>query len=523
MKMKRTILWTGAMLVTMILSIGIQVGTAASPAGEVKTAATMFGNQVPIPYLEIAHANDWMQLLFDPLVGCTPDGKFSSDLGIANKWEMSPDALTWTFTLRRGVKFHDGVELTAKDVKLSIEQQLLPDSSGGDAVILNKLIKSIEIKDPYLIVIHCKQPAVFLINFFSNMEGTTGMVIPKDYYEKVGKDEFSKRPVGSGPYKFHSQMAGSFVKLEATEKHWRDGVPRFKYMTYLIIPEESTRIAMLRTGEADVTRISRAALKEAVSSGLNIVTKENGGVVVFTPNMQWTSPAFADIRFRKALNLAIDREAIIKHLFGGVAKPLAAYPGSNIFAVGGDRTLKPYPYDFQEARRLIKEGGWEGHEFTLLSYPRAGCPEFQQIVETVAGYWEKIGLKPRIRMTEWAVWRKAWRERKTQNTIHGYDDSTNPDAGALLTKFQEKWYFKNVLSSVNMPELNEKFERIEKSLDIKEISKLMADIYRVAYDNYLMVTICEIPDKIATTKKIPKWDPGLRRTDRNYYDLIRQR
>ena len=94
------------------------------------------------------------------------------------------------------------------------------------------------------------------------------------------------------------------------------------------------------------------------------------------PNMQWTSPAFSDVRFRKALNLAIDKEAIMKHLFAGMAKPIATYPGSSVTAIGCDPKLKPYPYDPQEARRLIKEGGWEGYEFTLVSYDRAGCPEF---------------------------------------------------------------------------------------------------------------------------------------------------
>ena len=114
-------------------------------------------------------------------------------------------------------------------------------------------------------------------------------------------------------------------------------------------------------------------------------------------------------------------------------------------------------------------------------------------------------------------------ERKTQNTIHGYDDSTNPEIGGLLQKFGEKWNFKESRSTVNIPELNERFERIEKRLDMNEISKLMVEIYRYAYDHYLMIPICDIPEKIATTKRIPKWDPGLRRGDRNYYDLIRQR
>jgi peptide/nickel transport system substrate-binding protein len=356
----------------------------------------------------------------------------------------------------------------------------------------------------------------------SNLESAIGMVVPKDYYEKAGKDGFANRPVGSGPYKWHSQMAGSFIKLEATDKHWRDGVPKYKYMTYLVIPEESTRMAMLMAGEADISRISRGALKDALSSGLNVLTKQNASVIVFQANMQWTSPVFSDIRFRKAINLAIDKEAIIKHIFSGMADPIAAYPGSNISTVGGDLTLKPYPYDPQEARRLIKEGGWEGHEFTLLSYPRPGFPELSLVVETLAGYWQQIGLKPKIRASEWAIWRRAWSERKTQNTIHGYDGSQSRDVSQILNQMVEKWYFKNGRSAVNIPEVNERFDRIEKSMDVAEISRLIAELYRYAYDNYLMIPICEIPIKLTTSKRVPPWDTGLRRFDNNYYDLIKQ-
>ncbi len=522
MKVKRITALAGVVALMIILLTGSLPVVAAPPTGEVKTVAPTIGNIVPIHYLEQTHANDWMQLLYDHLVGCTPEGKFSRDLGLANKWEMSRDGLTWTFYLRKGVKFHDGVELTAKDVKFSLELSVRPDTLISEAAFMRKNVKSIEVKDPYSVVIQCKQPDIFLLNTLSNTESTAGMVVPKDYYERVGKDGFAKHPIGSGPYKYHSSMVGSFIKLEATEKHWRDGVPKYKYMTYFVIPEELTRIAMLRTGEADITRVSREGVKDALGAGLNVLTKENAAVIVFHPNMQWTSPAFSDIRFRKALNLAIDKEAIIKQLFVGLAKPIATFPGSNIFAVGGDPTLKPYPYDPQEAKRLIKEGGWEAYEFSLINYDRAGCPEFSRVVETMVGYWQKIGLKASIRNSEWAIWRQTWADRKTQNTIHGYDDGTSPDVASLLIKFQDKWDFKNMRSTVNIPEVNERFDRIGKSTDVAEISKLMAEIYRIAYDQYLMIPICEIPDKIATTKRIPKWDLGRRRMDRNYYELIRQ-
>jgi ABC-type transport system substrate-binding protein len=148
MKAKLMILLAVLVALTMILFAGLTYVVAAPPVGEVKTVASMIGNQNPIPYLEVIHANDWMQLLYDHLVGCTPEGKFSPDLGLANKWEMSPDGLTWTFHIRKGVKFHDGVELTAKDVKFSIEQVARPDSLSSDAGDIRREIKSIEVKGP---------------------------------------------------------------------------------------------------------------------------------------------------------------------------------------------------------------------------------------------------------------------------------------------------------------------------------------------------------------------------------------
>jgi len=159
---------------------------------------------------------------------------------------MTPDGITWTFNLRKGVKFHDGVEVTAKDVKFSIEQTMLPDSSSVNASFIRRDVKSIEVKDPYTVVIHCKKPAIFLPDLLGNMEGLDGMIVPKDYYEKVGKDGFIKRPIGSGPYKWAFPDVGSFIKLEATDKHWRDGVPRFKYMTYLSIPRRAPALPCLR-------------------------------------------------------------------------------------------------------------------------------------------------------------------------------------------------------------------------------------------------------------------------------------
>jgi peptide/nickel transport system substrate-binding protein len=436
---------------------------------------------------------------------------------------MSPDGLTWTFYLRKGVKFHDGVELTAKDVKFSIEQLLLPDCIVTNVTVFRVYIKSVEVKDPYTVVIHCKKPFLFLPEFLSDLEGFEGAVLPKDYYEKVGQDQFAKHPIGSGPYKFHSHMTGSYLKLEATgKKHWRDGVPRYKYMTFLIIPEESTRLAMLKSGEADIVRISRDRAKEVLDSGLNLITRRSAAVVIFYPHMQWTSPIFSDIRFRKALNLAIDKDAIREHLLGGRVRPIATLPGNSALTCGGDPTLKPYPYDPEEAKRLIKEGGWDGYEFDVPIFARARVPEFPRIVEAVVGYWQTIGLKPKMYHSEWGSFRKKWSSRNVQNNISGVDTSVAPGCSALLRMFIKKFYSKERQSHVLLPYIDERVERASSTLDIAEMEKLLGEIYRYVYDQYLVIPICEIDNLIATTKRIPTWDPGLRRLNMDYRRLIRQ-
>jgi ABC-type transport system substrate-binding protein len=238
--------------------------------------------------------------------------------------------------------------------------------------------------------------------------------------------------------------------------------------------------------------------------------------------MQWTSPVFSDIRFRKALNFAIDKEAIRKHLLAGQGTPVATLPGDVARTCGGNPALKPYPYDFEEAKRLIKEGRYEGYEFGVPVFDRSGFPEFPEVAETVVGYWQKVGLKPKIFMTEWNAWREKWRTQKSENTIMGVDSSAVSGCNGILRTFEQKLYSKSELTHVKLPYLDERFEKIFKSLDLTEVERLMGEMYCYTYDNYLVVPICDLDDIIATSKKIPPWDPGLRRRDLNFRGLIRE-
>ncbi len=496
----------------------------AAPTGELTIAYSTFGNEVPLPWQERGDSNDYMKLLYDPLVATTPEAALSKGAGMAENWEMSPDGLTWTFYLRKGVKFHDGVEVTTKDVKFSIEKMMEPNSKAYNANPLRAILKGVEIKDNYTLILHCKTPFIYMPDgLLSDIPGPFGSILPKDYYERIGQDKFAKNPIGSGPYKWHSQVTGSFVKLEATEKHWRDGVPRFKYVTFRIIPEESTQIAMLKTGEADLARISREGTKEILDAGLNIVYKKNSSMVVFQPNMQWETHPLKEVNFRKALNLALDKEAIIRHILGGKGRPTTTYPGANISGVRGVPILKPYPYAPEEARRLIKGGGFEGAEIVVPVYHRGGFPELPLVVEAACGYWEKIGVKPRVLNIEWARYFEMRNAQKTKGHVQITNSTTCSALSELVRLFRDNLYSTMPRPLIKEAKIDEIIDRCERSIDRAQVEKILIDLYRYMYDNYTFIPICDIDDPIATAKNIPKWDPGSRGFDRNINDLIRQR
>jgi peptide/nickel transport system substrate-binding protein len=513
----------GVMVPALILLSGY-LPVVAAPKGELKIAVSDLGTEQNIPRMGSGGAaKDYLVLFYDPLAGFNSDGTLSTETGLARKWEMSPDGLTWTFYLRKGVKFHDGVEVTAKDVKFTVEQVLRPDSTSDKASVIRATIKSAEVKDPYTVLVHCKKPSLFLPSLLSASGNQEGLIIPKDYLERVGEQAFMKHPVGSGPYKFHSHSLGSHLKLEAVDKHWRDGVPRYKHVTFRIIPEESTRIAMLKTGEVDITLVSRERVNDIKKEGFNVVSKKAAAIVHLAMCMQYAPTPFSDVRFRKALALAINYDAIIKHIFKGLATPSIQWPGKSMLKMGGDPTVKPYSYDPEEARRLIQEGRYEGHEFFVANFSRPGFPESSRVNEALCGYWEKIGLKPKMFMTDWGAWKQRMQGRKSENSVFVTDGATTSEPADVLAYWGGYMHSKVHQTLVQDPEMDKMLDRAAASLNLAEVERLLGAISRYTTDNYTRVPICEINNDFATGKDIPAWNPGQRRYDNNFGDLIRQR
>src|SRR4029450_10445867 len=250
------------LLILALMGLVLAGGVSAQPKTELTVALSSFSTEVLDPPLGGHLVKYYLSMIFDYLVGTTPDGQPSRDGGLATRWENSPDYKRWTFYLRKNVKFHNGDEVTSEDVKFSLQRNIGKRSTTGYAGPLRTLVQDIETPAPDRVVIVTKEPTLIIPTYLSRVLSTEGMVLPKKYIESVGDDVFARKPVGSGPYKFVEHVTGSHLKLEAMPAHWRLGTPKYKTMQFRLIPEETTRIALLRRGEVDIADVSRERVAE---------------------------------------------------------------------------------------------------------------------------------------------------------------------------------------------------------------------------------------------------------------------
>lgn len=279
MKSKFALMIVGALVICAQPTMTPNLAAAPLvPTGELRMAIEQLGTEAADPVLSSMSAKLMFTPFYDFLIGVDKDGNLSTKTGVAKSWKLSPDSMTLTAQLRSGIKFHNGDELTSADVKFSLEQFTSDRCVGTNADYLRRVIKNVEAPDPWTVVIHYKEPSAVLANYLSRQQGQEGLVLPKKYIEQKGLKYFNSHPVGSGPYKFIEQVVGSHIKYEAIDyPHWLVGVPKFKYLTLYIIKEESTSIAMLKTGAVDIIVISRDKINQA--PGFKIYEKEGAAIV----------------------------------------------------------------------------------------------------------------------------------------------------------------------------------------------------------------------------------------------------
>ncbi|MSQ25467.1 MAG: ABC transporter substrate-binding protein [Dehalococcoidia bacterium] len=361
--------------------------------------------------------------IYDYAIRAALDGTLDPNASFARSWTANSDSTTWTFKVRDDVVFHDGSKATAKDLKFTLEYYARPDVITSPGAELRRNIKSITTPDDSTAVVALNTPDIFFnISYVSSMGfNIVSFILPQQALTTKGLAEFNKSPVGSGPFKVDKITVGSHIDYQAVDKHWLSGVPRFKLLRLMQIPDETTRIALLRTGEAQVIEGSRAATAPLRRDGFAILEKEGSRVAQLVVPQQWQQGSPLSVReVRQAMRVAVDGQAIVDTFLKGLGKTSLGYP-----VVDWDQAYVAHPipaYDPAKAKDLLKQGGYpSGFQLDMVSFPFPAIPEGPEIMEAIATYWEAVGIKVTRLPSDFAPFRDTWYSQKfTKPTVGGF-------------------------------------------------------------------------------------------------------
>lgn len=317
--------------------------------------------------------------------------------GLATAWKSSPDGLQFDFTLRPNVKFHTGDVMGADDVVFSYARLRDPKISPFASANYGK-VADVQAIDPRTVRVTQKSlDAVFVTS------DARAHVVSKKYWEKVGEETFSDKPVGTGPYKYVDRKIQQGWTVEANTDWW-GGPLSVKTAEFRVVSDEFTRVAMLKTAEADLIVSVPPPQLEPVekTAGLKLLRyPSNYGVRIVLNHVKEGSP-LANVKVRQALNYAIDRETIVSKLLLGMGSVhYGLMPGQ----LGFDPSMKPYPYDPAKAKQLLAEAGYkDGFTMDFWGLLSGRLPFTKEVGEAVVGYWNAVGVKTNVQNQEFTAY-----------------------------------------------------------------------------------------------------------------------
>jgi len=477
--------WLTSSVLALAVTIAFTSGLGAqAPKAQWTVAIGEEGESLDPPTSMLFTSEVYQQHIFDTLVGIEGD-EFKPVGLLAERWE-TVNPTTWRFHLRRNVKFHNGKALDGQDVKYSFEQYADPKNRRS---VYARGIQRVDVRDAHTVDLITAEPQASLLFNLTRLQ-----ILPREARESAGAQGFNDKPIGTGPYRLVEWRRDQQLVLEANPAYWR-GAVNPKRLVFRPIKDASTRAAELRSGGVDIIASPPAPQLEMLDSGETQVVPVKGGRVIIYP-FNVSQPPFDNRKVREAMNLAVNREAIVKNVLGGRGVVLAG-PFTSAW-LGFDPAVRAHPFDQARARQLLAEAGHPQGFETTWSISSGVFLKDNEIAEAVAGQLRQVGVRVKLVPTERAKIQKDAQEGTFQGiTSVAWGTQFEPDP--MLN-----WIF--MRAHMTQPKIQELVKAGRADTDLEKRRRIYQELYRVAHDEAMWLFVHAQDELWARRRDVP-WAP----------------
>ncbi len=406
---------------------------------------------------------------------------------LAERWTVSPGGLTYTFHLRRNVTFHNGARFGAEDVLFKFQRARDP-RSGHTHPEYYRDIARVEAPDPYTVVFRLRQPDS---EFLFNLARPDSVIGPRGR-----TDEQRTHPVGTGPFRFAAWERGVAIRLERYPGYYVRGLPYLDQVTFRILPDQNAQLAALRAGDLDV--LGYGVVPE---NALALQRDPNFQVVVGTTTTEITvgmnngRPPFDDVRVRRAIQHAVNKDELIRGVMMGFGTKIGSHRSPNEPCYVDLSNF--YPPDAARARALLAEAGYGPQNPLTFTFTLAApYPYERRLGEAIAAQLARVGVRAQLEVVEWATWlSRVFRGADYQMTIIGHSEPNDIEIYA-----NPNYYFR-----YQNPRFGRLLEQYRRLNDPKRACELMGQLQRMLAEDAVNVWVMNAPYVAALRSTVKGW------------------
>ncbi|MED1792403.1 ABC transporter substrate-binding protein [Brevibacillus nitrificans] len=456
--------------------------------------------------------------VFDTLVGYEEESTAVVP-SLAEKWEIAPDGLTYTFHLRSGVKFHDGTDFNAEAVKWNFERwmdkshpqhnkegyEYYNDMFGGYKGDETHVIKSVEAVDPQTVKFTLNRP---LAPFIQNLGMSCFAIASPKAVQDMGPEKFNENPVGTGPFVFKEWKRNDTITLEKNPNYWNAGFPKLDKLVFKVIPENTARLTALTSGEIDMmdglNPDDAQAVKDNAELQLILRPSMNIGFVGFNVEKK----PLDNPKVREALAYAINKPAIIEAFFAGLGQPAVNPMPPSIWGHNGN--IKDREFNLDKAKQLLSEAGFPNGfkiKFWAMPVARPYMPDGVKIAEAIQQDLKKIGVEAEIVTMEWATYLEKTKAGEQEMFMLGWTgDNGDPD-NFLATLLDKNNIGGNNRTRWANEDAHKLLMQAQSATTKEEREKLYLQVQEIIFKDVPMVPLAHSTPALAAKANIINYKP----------------